>query len=368
MSDGFGFHVEVAHSSGSRAGVLTTPHGQVQTPLFMPVATLASVKGVDIARVVETHATMLLANTYHLHLRPGEELVSQAGGVGHFMGWSGPTLTDSGGYQVFSLAQQVKVTDHGAAFRSHLDGSQVNLTPEKAVAIQESLGADVAMQLDHVIGLPAARNDVAEAMERSLAWGERCLAARQKSDQAMFGIVQGGLDPELRAISAKHLRSLPFEGFAVGGLSVGEGPEAMASTLQVTVPYLPQDKPRYLMGVGKPEDIINAVAVGIDMFDCVLPTRCGRNALLYTFDGPLRLRNAQFLKDERPIESDCPCMACGHTRAYMRHLFLAGEMLGPILASIHNLTFYQRLMRRLREAIVAGQFQAVRADILARMN
>jgi queuine tRNA-ribosyltransferase len=311
---------------------------------------------------------MLLSNTYHLHLRPGEELVSGSGGVGHFMGWSGPTLTDSGGYQVFSLARQVKVTDHGAMFRSHLDGSQVDLTPEKAVAIQESLGADVAMQLDHVIGLPAERNDVAEAMERSLAWGERCLAARQKSDQAMFGIVQGGLDPELRANSAKHLRSLPFEGFAVGGLSVGEGPEAMASTLQATVPHLPEDKPRYLMGVGKPEDIINAVAVGIDMFDCVLPTRCGRNALLYTFDGPLRLRNAQYLKDKRPIESDCPCVACGYTRAYMRHLFLAGEMLGPILASIHNLTFYQRLMGRLREAIVAGQFQAVRADILARMN
>ena len=334
----------------------------------MPVATLASVKGVDIARVAETGATMLLSNTYHLHLRPGEELVSGSGGVGHFMGWSGPTLTDSGGYQVFSLARQVKVTDHGAMFRSHLDGSQVDLTPEKAVAIQESLGADVAMQLDHVIGLPAERNDVAEAMERSLAWAERCLAARQKSDQAMFGIVQGGLDPELRANSAKHLRSLPFEGFAVGGLSVGEGPEAMASTLQATVPHLPEDKPRYLMGVGKPEDIINAVAVGIDMFDCVLPTRCGRNALLYTFDGPLRLRNAQYLKDKRPIESDCPCVACGYTRAYMRHLFLAGEMLGPILASIHNLTFYQRLMGRLREAIVAGQFQAVRADILARMN
>ena len=334
----------------------------------MPVATLASVKGVDIARVAETGATMLLSNTYHLHLRPGEELVSGSGGVGHFMGWSGPTLTDSGGYQVFSLARQVKVTDHGAMFRSHLDGSQVDLTPEKAVAIQESLGADVAMQLDHVIGLPAERNDVAEAMERSLAWGERCLAARQKSDQSMFGIVQGGLDPELRANSAKHLRSLPFEGFAVGGLSVGEGPEAMASTLQATVPHLPEDKPRYLMGVGKPEDIINAVAVGIDMFDCVLPTRCGRNALLYTFDGPLRLRNAQYLKDKRPIESDCPCVACGYTRAYMRHLFLAGEMLGPILASIHNLTFYQRLMGRLREAIVAGQFQAVRADILARMN
>ena len=367
MSDGFGFHVEVAHSSGPRAGVLTTPHGRVQTPLFMPVATLASVKGVDIARVTETGAMMLLANTYHLHLRPGEELVARSGGVGNFMGWSGPTLTDSGGYQVFSLAKQVKVTDHGATFQSHLDGSQVDLTPEKAVAIQESLGADVAMQLDHVIGLPAKRNEVAEAMERSLAWGERCLAARRKSDQAMFGIVQGGLDPELRAISAKHLRSLPFEGFAVGGLSVGEGPEAMVSTLQVTTPYLPKDKPRYLMGVGKPEDIIRAVAAGIDMFDCVLPTRCGRNALLYTFDGPLRLRNAKYLSDERPIESDCPCVACGHTRAYMRHLFLAGEMLGPVLASIHNLTFYQRLVRRLREAIVAGQFQSVQADILARI-
>ena len=284
------------------------------------------------------------------------------------MGWSGPTLTDSGGYQVFSLAQQVKVTDHGATFRSHLDGSLVDLTPEKAVAIQELLGADIAMQLDHVIGLPASRNDVSESMERSLAWGERCLKARQKSDQAMFGIVQGGLDPELRAVSAQHLRSLPFEGFAVGGLSVGEGPEAMASTLQATVPHLPTDKPRYLMGVGKPEDIVNAVAVGIDMFDCVLPTRCGRNALLYTFDGPLRLRNSRYLTDQRPVETDCPCVACRHSRAYLRHLFLSGEMLGPVLASIHNLTFYQRLMKYLREAIVADQFEAARVDILTRMN
>jgi queuine tRNA-ribosyltransferase len=205
-------------------------------------------------------------------------------------------------------------------------------------------------------------------MERSLAWAERCIKARQKSDQAMFGIVQGGLDPDLRAASARHLRSLPFEGFAVGGLSVGEGPEAMASTLQVTVPHLPKDKPRYLMGVGKPEDIVNAVAVGIDMFDCVLPTRCGRNALLYTFDGPLRLRNSQYLTDQRPVEIDCPCMACCHSRAYLRHLFLSGEMLGPVLASIHNLTFYQRLIKYLREAIVADQFEAARADILARMN
>lgn len=330
----------------------------------MPVATLASVKGVDIGRVGETGAAMLLANTYHLHLRPGEDLVARCGGLARFMGWSGPTLTDSGGYQVFSLAQQVKVTDRAATFRSHLDGSAIDLTPERAVAIQEKLGADIAMQLDHVIGLPADRSTVAEAMERSLAWAERSLAARQRADQAMFGIVQGGLEPDLREASARQLRSLPFEGYAVGGLSVGEGPEAMAACLKATMPHLPTDKPRYLMGVGKPEDIVNAVATGIDMFDCVLPTRCGRNALLYTFSGPLRLRNARFADDEGPVEEGCPCLACRHSRSYLRHLFLAGEMLGPVLATIHNLTFYQRLVVRLREAILAGQFGQTRQDLL----
>ena len=334
----------------------------------MPVATLASVKGVDIGRVTETGAAMLLANTYHLHLRPGEQAVDHAGGLARFMGWTGPTLTDSGGYQVFSLAQQVKVTDQGAAFRSHLDGSAIDLTPESAVAIQEKLGADVAMQLDHVIGLPATRSQVSEAMERSLAWAERCLAARRRSDQAMFGIVQGGLETDLRAASARHLCALPFEGYAVGGLSVGEGPEAMASALAATMPYLPSDKPRYLMGVGKPEDIINAVSVGIDMFDCVLPTRCGRNALLYTFSGPVRLRNARYAEDESPIEENCPCIACRHSRRYLRHLFLAGEMLGPVLASVHNLTFYQRLVSRLREAIETGCFTETRTALLASLG
>ena len=350
--------------TGPRAGLLATPHGEVPTPLFMPVATLASVKGVDIGRVGETGAAMLLANTYHLHLRPGEDLVARCGGLARFMGWSGPTLTDSGGYQVFSLAQQVKVTDRAATFRSHLDGSAIDLTPERAVVIQEKLGADIAMQLDHVIGLPADRSTVAEAMERSLAWAERSLAARQRADQAMFGIVQGGLEPDLREASARQLRSLPFEGYAVGGLSVGEGPEAMAACLKATMPHLPTDKPRYLMGVGKPEDIVNAVATGIDMFDCVLPTRCGRNALLYTFSGPLRLRNARFADDEGPVEEGCPCLACRHSRSYLRHLFLAGEMLGPVLATIHNLTFYQRLVVRLREAIPAGQFGQTRQDLL----
>jgi queuine tRNA-ribosyltransferase len=364
LSTGFGFRVVANDPTGSRAGLLATLHGEVSTPLFMPVATLASVKGVDIWRVGETGAAMLLANTYHLHLRPGEGLVARSGGLARFMGWSGPTLTDSGGYQVFSLAQQVKVTDRAATFRSHLDGSAVDLTPERAVAIQEKLGADIAMQLDHVIGLPADRSAVAEAMERSLVWAERSLAARQRADQAMFGIVQGGLEPDLREASARQLRSLPFEGYAVGGLSVGEGPEAMAACLKATMPHLPADKPRYLMGVGKPEDIVNAVATGIDMFDCVLPTRCGRNALLYTFSGPLRLRNARFADDQAPVEEGCPCLACRHSRGYLRHLFLAGEMLGPVLATIHNLTFYQRLVGRLREAIVAGHFGQARQALL----
>jgi len=284
------------------------------------------------------------------------------------MGWNGPTLTDSGGFQVFSLAKQVKVTEEGAFFRSHIDGSPIDLTPERAIHIQERLGADVAMQLDEVVALPAERDRVESAMRRSLRWAERCLAARTRPDQALFGIVQGGLDGDLRQESAEALRVLPFEGFAVGGLSVGEGPEAMGKALRATTPHLPADKPRYLMGVGQPQDIVNAVAAGIDMFDCVLPTRCGRNSLVYTFTGQVRLRNACHATDQRPLEEGCPCLACRHSRSYIRHLFMAGEMLGPVLASIHNLTFYQRLVARLRAAIVAGEFAAVAADLLPRFT
>jgi len=348
--------------------VLTTPHGSVPTPLFMPVATLASVKGVDIGRVAETGAGMVLANTYHLHLRPGEAVVEQAGGVAAFMGWQGPTLTDSGGFQVFSLAQQVRVTEEAASFRSHLDGSPVELSPEASMRIQERIGADVAMQMDHVVALPATRDTVADAMQRSLRWAERCLVAHRREDQAVFGIVQGGLEPDLREESAVRLRGLGFDGYAVGGLSVGEGPEAMVATLRATMPHLPVDRPRYLMGVGQPRDIIAAVAAGIDMFDCVLPTRCGRNSLVYTFEGQLRLRNAQHATDPRPLESGCPCLACRHSRSYLRHLFLAGEMLGPILASIHNLTFYQRLIARLRDGVLSGRFDAVCHDLIARLE
>jgi queuine tRNA-ribosyltransferase len=368
MRPGFSFQLDAVSPGGARAGVLTTPHGSVPTPLFMPVATLASVKGVDIGRVAETGAGMVLSNTYHLHLRPGEAVVEQAGGVAAFMGWQGPTLTDSGGFQVFSLAQQVRVTEAAASFRSHLDGSPVELSPEASMRIQERIGADVAMQMDHVVALPATRDVVADAMQRSLRWAERCLVAHRREDQAVFGIVQGGLEPDLREESAVRLRGLGFDGYAVGGLSVGEGPEAMVATLRATTPHLPADRPRYLMGVGQPHDIIAAVATGIDMFDCVLPTRCGRNSLVYTFDGQLRLRNARHATDPRPLEADCPCLACRHSRSYIRHLFLAGEMLGPILASIHNLTFYQRLVARLRDAVLADRFDAVCRDLLARLE
>ena len=368
MRHGFSFQLDAVSPGGARAGVLTTPHGSVPTPLFMPVATLASVKGVDIGRVAETGAGMVLANTYHLHLRPGEAVVEQAGGVAAFMGWQGPTLTDSGGFQVFSLAQQVRVTEEAASFRSHLDGSLVELSPEASMRIQERIGADVAMQMDHVVALPATRDTVADAMQRSLRWAERCLVAHRREEQAVFGIVQGGLEPDLREESAVRLRGLGFDGYAVGGLSVGEGPEAMVATLRATMPHLPVDRPRYLMGVGQPRDIIAAVAAGIDMFDCVLPTRCGRNSLIYTFDGQLRLRNAQHATDPRPLEADCSCLACRHSRSYLRHLFLSGEMLGPILASIPNLTFYQRLVARLRDGVLAGQFDAVCRGLLERLE
>jgi queuine tRNA-ribosyltransferase len=364
MQTGFSFSVD-ATCGTARAGTLVTPHGAVPTPLFMPVGTAATVKGVDIGRVRETGAGMLLANTYHLHLRPGEDVVARAGGLARFMGWDGPTLTDSGGFQVFSLAQQVKVTEEGAFFRSHIDGSAIALTPEAAISIQEKIGADIAMQLDHVVALPNERTVVADAMRRSLRWAERCKAAHTREDQAVFGIVQGGLEPDLRKESAEGLVAIGFPGYAVGGLSVGEGPAAMRTTLEATIPWLPTDRPRYLMGVGQPQDIIMAVATGIDMFDCVLPTRCGRNSLAYTFDGPLRLTNACHADDQRPLEEGCPCVACRHSRSYLRHLFQAGEMLGPVLASIHNLTFYQRLVARLREAILEGTFEATARGLAA---
>ena len=317
----------------------------------MPVGTQATVKGLTLDNVRATGAQIVLANAYHLAMRPGDQVVRNFGGLHGFCGWQGPMLTDSGGFQVFSLAEFCKITEEGARFHSHIDGAKINITPERAIEIQEALGADIMMQFDHVIALPADKDRVQDAMERSLRWAKRCQNARRRDDQALFGIVQGGLEPDLRVASALALREMNFEGYAVGGLSVGEPPPDMYRMLDVTVPNLPADRVRYLMGVGKPEDLLEAVSRGVDLFDCVMPTRNGRNALVFTDAGPVRLKNARHTFDAAPLEQDCPCAACKHPRGYLRHLFMAGEMLGPILAAIHNLTYYQRLLTRARSAI-----------------
>jgi queuine tRNA-ribosyltransferase len=314
------------------------------------------VKGVDVGRLRETGAQMILANTYHLALRPGEAVVAELGGLHQMTGWSGPILTDSGGFQIFSLAKRAVVDETGVRFRSHIDGALIELTPERAVSIQEQLGSDVAMVLDHVVALPADRDQVADAMRRTTRWAARCQAAVTRADQTLFAIVQGGLDPTLRAESAQSLVAMNFTGYAIGGLSVGESPQQMYETLDATVPHLPPDRPRYLMGVGRPEDLLEAITRGVDLFDCVLPTRNGRNALAFTDQGPLRLRNQRHARDCAPLEEHCPCPACRHSRGYLRHLFQSDEMLGPILLSIHNLTYYQRLMTAARAAIEAGRF------------
>jgi queuine tRNA-ribosyltransferase len=342
--------------SAARLGRFTTPHGVVDMPAFMSVGTQATVKGVDAGRLRETGAQMILANTYHLLLRPGADVVAALGGLHALMGWDGPILTDSGGFQIFSLADRATIDEQGAVFRSHVDGARVELTPEEAIAAQEKFGSDVAMQLDHVVALPNDREVVADAMRRSVRWAERCRGAAQRPDQALFAIVQGGLDAELRAESAERLVAMDFAGYAIGGLSVGETPAEMVETLRYTLPLLPRDRPRYLMGVGRPIDLLEAIALGVDLFDCVMPTRNGRNALAFTDRGPLRLRNLQHALDHEPVEADCPCLACRHSRGYLRHLFQANEMLGPILLSIHNLTYYQRLLARARAAIAEHRF------------
>lgn len=322
----------------------------------MPVGTQGTVKGMPIELLRATGAQMVLGNTYHLALRPGEELVAKLGGLARFMGWDGPTLTDSGGFQLFSLAHRTKIREPGAVFHSHIDGRRFELTPERSVEIQERLGSDVAMVLDHVIQLPASATDVEDACRRTVRWAKRCRDAHRRADQAQFGIVQGGLDPVLRRDCAEGLRELDFPGYAVGGLSVGETPAEMYAVLDGVVPELPAERPRYLMGVGRPEDLLEAVRRGIDLFDCVMPTRNGRNALAFTDEGPLRLRNAKHRDDPRPLEAHCPCPACRHSRAYLRHLFIAEEMLGPILLTAHNLTYYQRLLAEARAAIEADAF------------
>jgi queuine tRNA-ribosyltransferase len=351
----FTLHHVDAHSAARRS-TFVAPHGPVEMPTFMPVGTQGTVKGMTLDLLRATGAEMILGNTYHLTLRPGEQLIAALGGLHKFTGWTGPILTDSGGFQLFSLAQMTKVSEQEAVFRSHIDGSQLRLSPERAVEIQELLGSDVAMVLDHVVPLPSDEPAIRDACARTIRWAERCKKAAKRPDQAQFSIVQGGLLPGLRVECAQALAQLDFPGYAVGGLSVGERPEEMYAVLDVTCPALPQDKPRYLMGVGRPEDLLEAIRRGIDMFDCVMPTRNGRNALAFTDSGTLRLRNAIHQRDPRPLEENCPCPACRHSRAYLRHLFMADEMLGPILVTAHNLTYYQRLMARAREAIIADRF------------
>lgn len=323
----------------------------------MPVGTQASIKGLLPELVRQTGSEMVLANTYHLAIRPGEDVVQAVGGLHRFMGWNGPILTDSGGFQAFSLTTNVQISEQGVRFRSHLDGKPLELTPERAVAIQESLGADVAMCLDHCPALPAEKSVIADAVGLTLRWAERCQAAHTRGDQALWAIVQGGAHADLRAECAERLIRMNFPGYAIGGVSVGESREEVRKALDATTHLLPVNKPRYLMGVGHPRDLFEAVRTGVDLFDCVMPTRNGRNATCFTSTGLVKLRNAAHRTDPQPIEPGCDCLACRHfSRAYLRHLFLADEMLGPILASLHNLAFIQRLMRRMREAIDIGRF------------
>jgi queuine tRNA-ribosyltransferase len=362
-----GISFQLTHTDGrARAGVLRTPHGEIHTPVFMPVGTQATVKAVPPRDLEAMEAQIILANTYHLYLRPGDELIARRGGLHRFMGWSRPLLTDSGGFQVFSLSAIRKIDDDGVTFKSHLDGSFHRFTPEKAISIQENLGADIIMCLDECPP-PTDRDYNHIALARTHAWAVRCRQAHRRADQALFGIVQGGIFPDLREQSARFLTALDFPGYAIGGLAVGE---SKADTFQVITwmdDLLPADKPRYLMGVGEPTDLIRAVVRGVDMADCVLPTRLARHGAAFTRDGRINMRNRIYAEDDRPIDPECGCYACRHfSRAYIRHLLQAGEILGMYLMSIHNIAFLLDLMREMRAAIVEGRFQAFAERWLAR--
>ncbi|MGE5476991.1 MAG: tRNA guanosine(34) transglycosylase Tgt [Bacteroidales bacterium] len=362
------FKFEVFATDGAaRLGRLHTAHGPMDTPAFMPVGTAGTVKAMMPESVAATGAQMILGNTYHLMLRPGAERVGRLGGLHEFMNWPGPILTDSGGFQVMSLAKLRKMTEEGVAFQSHIDGSRHMLTPERSMEIQNLLDADVTMAFDECTPFPATPEQAAESMRLSMRWARRSREAFvERPGYGLFGIVQGGVYPELRAESAAALQEIGFDGYAVGGLAVGEGQELMFQTLDFTTPLLPADKPRYLMGVGKPSDIIGAVLRGIDMFDCVMPTRSGRTAQAFTRRGTVNLRNARHQDDPRPLSEDCACPACRqYSRAYLHHLIRSEEILGPMLLTWHNIQFYQDTMRGLRAAIAEGRVQDFAAQALA---
>lgn len=343
--------------SAARRAVLTTAHGKVETPVFCPVGTAGAVKGTTPQQLKETGSALILANTYHLMLRPGIETVEELGGLHKFMAWNRAILTDSGGYQVFSLSSLSEINDDGVNFVSHIDGAKIQLNAEIATNIQNRLGADIIMCFDECTPFPCSGSQLRKAVERTIRWAGRCKQAHTNSSQMLFAIVQGGIDLPLRRHCASELVKLDFDGYAIGGLSVGEGHDNMIKTVNSTTKFLPQDKPRYLMGVGTPADIIAAVKAGVDMFDCVLPTRNGRNAFAFTENGPLRLRNNAHIDDTAPIEAGCDCYCCKNfCRGTLRHFFKTKEYLGPILVSLHNLRFYQRLMTKIRRAIEKNEF------------
>lgn len=361
---GFEFRI-LAKDKGTlaRAGVLKTTHGEFPTPVFAPVATQGTVKTLSPQELEDLGTTLLMANAYHLFLRPGAELISRMGGLQGFMGWNGPLMTDSGGFQVFSLAHLRRVDDEGVTFRSHLDGSLQRLTPEKVIALQETIGADLILPLDQCPAYPSERPELGEALRRTNLWAQRSLVAKKREDQALFGILQGGADLGLRRQAAEFIAALDFWGYSIGGLSVGEPKGLMHEILDFTVPLLPEDKPRHLLGVGSPEDLWEGVMRGMDIFDCALPTRLARNGSLFTREGRINIHNAQFAADPSPPEEGCDCYTCQNfSRAYLRHLFLAKEVLGLRLATLHNLRFMFRLLKEIRDSILAGNFVAAKRE------
>ncbi|PLX86000.1 MAG: tRNA guanosine(34) transglycosylase Tgt [Desulfuromonas sp.] len=351
-------------TSAARRGRVTTPHGVIETPVFMPVGTHAAMKAMTPTQVDETGAQIILSNTYHLHLKPGEGLVEKAGGLHRFMNWDKPILTDSGGFQVFSLPKK-KITDTGVFFRHEVTGEEIFLGPAEAMTIQNALGADIIMAFDECIPFPATHDYAATSIRKTLRWAEECLKTHRRSDQALFGIVQGGIYEDLRRQCAEALTAMDFPGYAVGGVSVGEGLDLLKQVVEYTAPFLPENKPRYLMGVGLPEDILESVERGMDMFDCVIPTRYARSATLFTSRGKIRLTHRRYRRDFYPVDAACDCYCCSNfTRAYLHHLYNANEILSAILAAIHNVRFYQNMMSRTRQAIENNEFAAFKAEFL----
>ena len=371
------FHYELIAEdteTGARAGVLHTPHGKIETPVFMPVGTQATVKTLDQHDLIEAQAQIILGNAYHLYLRPGHELIDRMGGLHQFMNWSRPILTDSGGFQVFSLGELNKISEEGVRFQSHLDGSSHLFTPESVMEIEHGLGADIIMAFDECTPYPCEHDYAEKSMRRTLRWAERCIKRHQelsaqrthRPPQALFGIVQGSVYPDLRRTCAQELIQMDLPGYAIGGLAVGEPRDSMFGVIRETTPLLPNGKPRYLMGVGLPNDLVEAVGAGADMFDCVVPTRNARNGTVFARNGRLRLKNVAHAEDPQPLESDCACKTCSHySRAYLRHLFKTNELLGMHLATFHNVFFFQQLMRDMRDAIISGHFAAWQADFFA---